>query len=338
MAAGPLAEWLYEAGIGERRAALVDDDIILEALIERDAGGVRAGAVVTARLTEIVIPGRRAIATLDGGEQLLLEPPPIGISQGGRFLAEVLRESIAETGKAKLAKARAAQPGVVARPAPTLAETIAAGEWPVTMMSAFGPDRLEQAGWSELLEEAASGEVDFAGGALRVSLTPAMTLIDVDGHLPPADLAIAGAAAAGRTIRRHGIAGSIGIDLPTTPDRAARIAAATGLDAALPLPFERTAVNGFGFLQIVRRRARASLPELIRGDPALAAALALLRRAERAVGRGQRTLVAAPRVAAIIAAERTWTDEVARRIGAPVALREEPALAISAGHVETPYQ
>ena len=60
-----------------------------------------------------------------------------------------------------------------------------------------------------------SGIIRFDGGELRVSLTPAMTLIDVDGHLPVEALAMAGAEAAARTIRRHGIAGSIGIDLPT---------------------------------------------------------------------------------------------------------------------------
>ena len=67
-------------------------------------------------------------------------------------------------------------------------------------------DRFEEAGWSELLEEAATGEIAFDGGALRMSLTPAMTLFDVDGSLPPAALAEAGAAAAARAIRRFGIA------------------------------------------------------------------------------------------------------------------------------------
>ena len=92
-----------------------------------------------------------------------------------------------------------------------------------------------------------------------MSLTPAMTLFDVDGGLPPAALAEAGAAAAARAILRFGIAGSIGIDLPTLP-RDERQAAAAAVDAILPQPFERTAVNGFGFLQIVRRRTRALAP------------------------------------------------------------------------------
>ena len=61
-----------------------------------------------------------------------------------------------------------------------------------------------------------------------------MTLIDVDGHLPPEQLALAGAAAAARTIRRHGIGGSIGIDLPTIGGKAARQAVAEAVDAILP--------------------------------------------------------------------------------------------------------
>ena len=111
-----------------------------------------------------------------------------------------------------------------------------------------------------------------------VSPTPAMTLIDVDGTLPPADLAAAGAEAAARAILRHDIGGSIGIDLPTVAGKAQRQRIGELVDAILPQPFERTAVNGFGFLQIVRPRRRASLFELAADRPAFEAR-ALLRRA-----------------------------------------------------------
>lgn len=159
-----------------------------------------------------------------------------------------------------------------------------------------------------------------------------MTLIDVDGTLPPAPLALAGASAAGLAVRRHGLAGSIGIDLPTLANRAERTAAGAALDAALTGPFERTAVNGWGFVQIVRPRARASLLELVQADPAAAAARALLRRAERDRGVGPRILIAAPPVIDRIAdSDRA---ELARRLGASVALRADPALAIFAGHVQ----
>lgn len=323
-----MAEWLFEEGIGETRAILLDGDgAIVEAAIELP-GPFRAGTVLDGRLSRILVPARRGIVTAAEGEAVI-EPLPSALCEGQRLRVEIVREAIPEPGRPKLPKCRAtdAEP----RPGPSLAERIG----PATRHAPPGPDRFEAAGWGELLEDAAGGEVAFPGGALRMSLTPAMTLFDVDGALPPGELAVAGAAAAARAIRRMGIAGSIGIDLPTVPGKAERQAAAEAIDAVLPQPFERTGVNGFGFIQIVRRRERPSLAELLQSDPVGAAARALLRRAERTGGAGPRTLTAAPAVIARIEAEAGWIDALSRRIGAPVALQAAPGLAISAGHVHS---
>jgi hypothetical protein len=328
-----MAEWLFEAGIGESRAALVEDGHIVEAEVEPDDEGVHAGTVAAARLTRILVPGRRAVVTLADGEEALIEPVPGGVGDGARLMVEIMRAALPEPGRAKLAIARRAVDGAVPVVGPTLRERIAASGHPVTLLQQHGPDRLEAAGWSELIGEAATGHADFDGGALRLSLTPAMTLIDVDGWLPPAELAVAGARASAVMIRRLGISGSIGLDLPSADSKAGRLAAAAAVDAILPQPFERTAVNGFGFLQIVRRRARASLPERLALDPVGMAARALLRRAERTPGAGTRTLTAAPAVVALIESRTDWVDMLVRRIGAPVRLQAAPALAISAGHV-----
>ncbi len=311
-----MAEWLYEQGIGENRAILVEDGRIVEAAIELP--GLRAGAVVPARLAGIA-----GIAALEDGGEAIVAPLPTGVSEGGAFRAEVIREAIPEAGRPRPARVRPTD--LPLRPGPTLADRIGNP----APLPAFGPDRFEEAGWSELLEEAATGEIAFAGGGLRISVTPAMTLFDVDGGLPPAALADAGAAAAARAILRFGIAGSIGIDLPTLP-RDRRQAAAAAVDAILPQPFERTAVNGFGFLQIVRRRERPSIAELIRSDPVGAAARALLRIAGRR--EGPLTIHAAPKVVAAIEA---GVPALERQTGGAVALRAEPGLAISAGHVES---
>ena len=324
-----MAEWLYEEGIGENRAALVEDGTIVEAAIEWP-GELRAGTVSTARLTKILVPGRRAIVTLAGGGEALLEPVPAKLTEGAALTVEIVREAVPEAGRAKLAKARATE--AAEQEGPSLFQRLTA-LGPVTRLSEYGEDRLEQAGWTELLEEALSGEIAFSGGALRMSLTPAMTLFDVDGSLDPAALAIAGADAAARTIRKFGIGGSIGIDLPTVPSKVERQKAAAAIDAALPQPFERTAVNGFGFLQIVRRRERASLPERLQGDPVGAAARALLRRAERSGQAGGCALQAAPPVVARLEANSDWLAALSARLGGAVALRAEPGLAISAGHV-----
>lgn len=313
-----MGEWLFETGIGEDRAVLVEDGEILEGAIELPRGA-RAGAVMDARLTAILIPGRRGIVTLGSGEEALLEPVPPGATQGGLLRVEIVREAVAEAGRDKLAKVRAtdAQLG----PGKSLRERIGAAR----ELRPSDPDLFEAAGWSELLEEARTGELGFAGGALRMSLTPAMTLFDVDGALEPAALAVAGAAGAGKAIRRLGIGGSIGIDLPTLGPKEERQAAAAALDAMLPKPFERTAVNGFGFLQLIRRRERASIPEILRADPVGAAARALLRRAERGLA-GAVTLVGAPRVIERLRAEGEWIEALARRVGGAVGLQEDERL------------
>jgi hypothetical protein len=326
-----LPEWLYEEGIGENRAALVDGGEIVEAATELP-GALRAGTVAAARLASILIPGRRAIVALASGGEALLEPIPAKLTEGAALRVEILREEIPERGRAKHPKCRCTEAPEQA--GPTLLDRLVASGAEVRRLGHFDPDLLEEAGWSALLEEALTGEIPFEGGALRMSVTPAMTLFDVDGALAPAKLAVAGAAAAGRSIRRLGVGGSIGIDLPTLPGKADRQTAAAALDAVLPMPFERTAVNGFGFLQIVRRRERASLPELVQGDPAGAAARLLLRRAERTSGSSERLLQAAPAVIAHVERNGAWVRLLEARIGARISLRAAPGLAIFGGHVQ----
>ncbi len=312
-----MAEWLYEEGIGENRAILVEDGIILEAAIERPED-LRFGSVLAGRLTDILIPGRRGLVATTK-DWIFVEPLPPALTEGQEVHVEIIREPIEEEENHKSAKGRITD--LDERLGPSLLQRI--GE--CTQLRPVDSDRFEEAGWSELIEEALSGEISFGGGRLRMSLTPAMTLFDVDGALPPAELAIAGAAAAGMAIRRLGISGSIGIDLPTVPSRAERQRAAAALDSVLPQPFERTSVNGFGFLQVVRRRTRASLPEHLRFDPVGAAARALLRRAERVPGVGARLLTASPQVIALIESRPDWLARLRLATGTLIRLKANPA-------------
>jgi ribonuclease G len=276
-----LAEWLHEAGIGETRAALVVDGAIIEARIELDRPGPRLGAVFPARLIEITVKGREGRVVFDGGEAMLAPLPP-GITQGAALTVELTREAIPEGRRTKLPRVAPAEGPP--RDGPDLLARITASGIPVRTLHAHEPDLLEAAGWSEVLEEAMTGDIVFhgaVGGALRMSPTPAMTLFDVDGYPPLEPLALAAAKAVAAAIVRMDIGGSIGIDFPTITGKAARAAVDAAIDAGLPQPFDRTAMNGFGFVQIIRRRPRASLPELLRADPAAAEARALLRRIER---------------------------------------------------------
>jgi len=308
-----LPDRLIEHGIGETRAVLVEDGEIVETRILLE-GTAAAGTIQEAKLKQT---GRPAIAAAKGVEYLL-PAGATGITQGGVVHIEVTREAIpgGEPWKRPLAR-------VAAGPAEEAKLTGEVVPFPSL------EDWLERAGWSDLLAEAREGVVRFPGGELRISPTPAMTLIDVDGRLPPFELALAGAAAAARAIRRHGVGGSIGIDLPTVGGKAQRQAIAEALDAALPQPFERTGVNGFGFLQLVRPRRHASLFELA-ADRASFEVRALLRRA--ASGHGSQRLVAHPGVATVLEARPDWLEALARQVGGAIALRAEPGLTMSGGY------
>lgn len=310
-----MAEWLYEAGIGEARAALVDQDYIVEARIERDGEGPRVGAVVTARLVEA---GKSATATLDlpHAPAVTLSSLPAGVSVGSKLIVEITRMALRERGRDKPARARVteAAPG----DGPDLLARIVATGLPVTELALTAPDRLEAAGWSELIDHVRTGHWPFDSGALWVDATPAMVLIDIDGDGDGLTLAKAGGAAAVHVIRCCDVGGSIGIDFPSLPGRAARQAIDTLVDALLPQPFERTAVNGFGLMQIIRRRDRPSLIEQIRFDVVATDAALLLRQAERTPGTSALQLTARPAVADHISAHPEWIALLQKRIGRPV--------------------
>ena len=319
-----MPEWLVERGIGETRAALVDNGEIVEGRIELD-GIVPAGSIIAARLTDVGSNGRNAVAVAEGTEYLLPRGAP-GSAEGAMLTIEITREPIpgAEPWKRPLARVS----GTSAAAARTLAERLGS-----TALAFPGPrDALAEAGWADVLEQARCGIVQFAGGELRISTTPAMTLIDVDGFLPAGELALRGAAEAARAIRRLDVGGSIGIDLPTVGSKAARQKAAAAIDAALPQPFERTAVNGFGFVQIVRPRGRASLVELAQ-DRAPFEARALLRRSAFETA-GPKTLVAHPAVIAAIADRSGWIEALSRQVGGAIGLRADAQLPMSGGYAE----
>ncbi len=331
-----MAEWVYEDGIGEARAALIDKGAIVEAAIEVEGAGLRVGTIIDARLVDILVPRRRGIATSDDGVELFVAPLLAHWTQGQRVRVDVRREAIGENIRTKRAMAVPAE-GAELRAGPSLRERLFVAdeiELRVTDARSIADDVLEPSGWIELLESAQTGLVAFAGGSLQITATPAMTLIDVDGWHAPEPLAVAAAEAAGLAIRRLGIGGSVGIDFPTVEGRAARAAVAHSLDAVLPQPFERTALNGFGFLQVVRPRLRASLIEHVRDDPVGHAARTLVRRVQRERRVGAVRLVGAPGVIDCLAAHPDWLERLAREQGGAVTLRTDEGCAIDAGYAE----
>jgi ribonuclease E/G family protein len=304
-----LPEWLIERGIGETRAALVEDGEIVEARVRRD-GIIPAGTILEAKLVAVA----PRVAVEAGGETFLLPRGVSGVSEGRTLFVEVTREALggAEPWKRGLARITSDGPRV----APPLAE---GREGSI-------------AEWDDLLEDARSGIIRFEGGELRIEPTAAMTMIDVDGWLEPAQLAQVAAWAAARAIRRMDLGGSVGIDFPTLGSKEARRDVDRVLDDYLPKPSEHTAINGFGFVQVVRPRARASLIELAR-DRAPFEARALLRRVA-AECPGSKRIVAHPAVVALLEQHRAWIDVLARQVGGAVSLRADAAIPMSGGYGE----
>ena len=104
-----MPEWLYEAGIGEARAALVENGAITEARMDRSDDRPRAGAIASARLKRKSGLAGRGEVELDGGAVALLLPIPAGLTEGAPLTVEIVREAIPERGNPKLPLARPAE-------------------------------------------------------------------------------------------------------------------------------------------------------------------------------------------------------------------------------------
>ena len=146
-------------------------------------------------------------------------------------------------------------------------------------------------------------------------------------------LARAAVPALAQAMTRLDLGGSIAVDFPTIVDKTERRTLDDALGAALAdWPHERTSMNGFGLVQVVARLERPSILQLAAWQRAKLVWRRLLRRAEGLTGAGFIELALAPGLKT--AAEPRHLDDLARRSGRPVRLREDASLAIEAPHAQ----
>jgi hypothetical protein len=310
-----LAEWLIEDGIAETRALLVEGEQVLAARVQWP-GGLVAGMRVPGRLTSKLKGTRRGVVVLDGGAEALVDHLPPDVTEGQMLTLVITRASLAERGRLKRAQARVAGADTADAPA-SLVDNRKVHRFPAGL-------------WEEVWHSASSASLDFPGGEILVSVTPAMTLVDVDGIGPPRDVALAAVPAIARALAWFDLGGNIGIDFPTLSEKADRRAVDEALVAALAdWPHERTAMNGFGFIQLVAKLEGPSLLHRFATSRTGMCARLALRVAERAEGHGA---VLELRVHPALKAKLKpqWLDELARRTGRAVRIEADPGLALEA--------
>jgi hypothetical protein len=308
-------EWLIEEGIGERRALLVAGEQVLAARLKWP-GELVAGTRCTGKLIAKLKGSRRGVALLDRGTEALVDHLLPTVTEGQMLDLVITRAPLAERGRLKRAQARAAGPD--APPA-----TTATPEGRIV-------HRLPAGLWDEVWHAASSGNLDFPGGEILVSVTPAMVLIDIDGIGTPREVALAALPAIARALVWFDLGGNIGIDFPTLPAKDDRRAVDDALATALAgWPHERTAMNGFGFVQIVARLEGPSLLHRFATSRVGACARYALRVAERAEGHGAvLELRVHPALKAKLKPE--WLADLARRTGREVRVEGDPGLALEA--------
>lgn len=311
------AEWLVEEGIAEHRALRLDGDRIVEARVDWP-GRLAAGWVIDSKLISRAAGSLRGTALATSGEEVLVDRLTREAGEGAALRLEITRAALDGPGRFKRAQAR---PSTAPLSQPSLAERLHARGNAVSVVRRFPSD-----GWDELVAEALTGEIAFPGGLLLLAPTPAMTTVDVDGSLAGRALALAAIPELARALRRFDLGGSIAIDFPTLPDKADRRTVDAALGAALTVwPHERTAMNGFGLVQLVARLERPSLLHLAVWQRTGLVWRRLLRRAEVLAGTGAIELAIHPSLERAI--EPAHLAELERRTGARVRIRKVATLA-----------
>lgn len=318
--------WVHEHSFGEYRSVLLDGDEVLAARLNWFSH-ICAGTIATAKITKRSKGAKRALCeTILPRAGYVVEVPdlPRDASEGSEVRIMIHRESMAERGRNKRAQGRyfGSQPD---------ADAIA----PMNdLIRGEEVRRLPAGAWKDVWSLAAEGELAFAGGNLVITPTPAMTLIDIDGGGSARELALAAVPAIARAIRQMDLGGNIGIDFPTITAKADRKAVDAALETALDdWPHERTAMNGFGFVQIIARLQLPSLLHRLTFERASACARYLLRHAERLEGAGRYLLLTChPAVKAKI--DDGWLIELREKSGKDVRIKTDPNLALEAGHAQ----
>ena len=315
--------WVYEESFGEKRALLIENGHVSAAKLYWRTS-ICAGNVLMAKVVLRPSGSKRALCLSADGHEIEVPDLPRDNSEGSQARIIIHREPMAERGRLKRAHGRFFGDKDISLPEN---DVLTKGEF---------VHRLPKGAWEDVWSLASDGEVPFAGGNLIISITPAMTLIDIDGGGSPKELALAAVPAIAKAIRWFDLGGSIGIDFPTIAEKSDRKQVDAALAAALDdWAHERTAMNGFGFVHLVARMKMPSLLHRFTYRRAETCARYLLRQASHLVGPGKLNLACHPAIRHAIPDD--WLIELGELTGkAPeeIVFETEPTLALDASQAQ----
>jgi hypothetical protein len=298
---------------GERRAAVVENGNILEIHIQRDALWA-LGEYGAGRIDRKTLSGTYVIA--DDNSELLLRSK-MGAPEGARIMFEVTREAIAEPGRNK-------PPEIILREGacdPLMGKDAL---WDARMAS-LGQSAIN-ASIAEGFDVAIAGQSQIGDVTISFQRTKAGLVVDIDGIGDAFAINMVAATEIARLLRLYQVGAMVLIDFVSMESKAQRTQVAEAFDAgslADPRPFERTAINGYGMMQVVRARPRPSVLDHLFGTRIAALsdetqAYWLLRAVAESRGFGVRSVTARPEVATLLQSERwsAWRAAAVRLAGA----------------------
>ena len=316
---------------GERRAAFVENGNIVEIHIQRDALWA-LGECGAGRIDRKTPSGAYVIA--DDNSELLLRSK-MGAPEGARIMFEVTREAIAEPGRNK-------PPEIILREG--VCEPLMGKDalWEARVAS-LGPSAIN-ASIAEGFDVAIAGQSQRGDVTISFQRTKAGLVFDIDGIGDAFAINMVAATEIARLLRLYQVGAMVLIDFVSMESKAQRTQIAEAFDAASvadPRPFERTAINGYGMMQVVRARPRPSVLDQLFGTRIAALsdetkAYWLLRAVAQSTGFGTRTVTAQPDVATLLQSERwaVWRATAVRLAGADmVVVADEKATGYGHVHV-----
>jgi len=298
---------------GERRAAVVENGNIVEIHLQRDALWA-LGECGVGRIDRKTPSGAYVVA--DDGSTLLLRGKTNAL-EGARVMFAVTREAISEPSRIK-------PPEIMLRD--SLDETLIGKDalWDVRLAS-LGQSAIT-ASIAEGFDVAIAGQSQLGDVTISFQRTKAGLVFDIDGIGDAFAINLVAAREVARLLRLYQVGAMVLIDFVSMESKAQRTQIAEAFDAASvldPRPFERTAINGYGMMQVVRARPRPSVLDQLFGTRIAALsdetqAYWLLRAVAQSSGFGARTVTTRPEVATLLQSERwaTWRAQAVRLAGA----------------------